>query len=225
VVYKRIFLLISDSSFSLFDKLLLVYDFEELGPPIERLEQQLGLLDQPDDVQRCAERLDARQLHRLAIVDRVGGDEKGQQAVVTAAQLPKRHVGEARPGAINDRGARRLDNVQVGRRHGELGHGRQDNAAERLAYAHRRQVTAARKLGARAPLRVALPEIPHVEWDRESARFPSSPFERLFARVEPTRFGAPLAAAGFFGHPRTKRISLIIVLTRHWVKKEDGFEF
>lgn len=51
---------------------------------------------------------------RLAVVDRVGGDEVGEEALAAAANLAEGDFVEARPGALDDGGAELFEEGSVG---------------------------------------------------------------------------------------------------------------
>ena len=71
-------------------------------PPTELVQYDAGGIDASTYVQRRRRRLGTAELRGFAVIDRVGRDEEGQEAVMAGTHLVEGYLGEACPGAIDD---------------------------------------------------------------------------------------------------------------------------
>ena len=126
----------------------------------ERREHLLGPVRVAADVKGRGQGLDAVEPPGLAVVDRVGGDEVGQQPLAPAAHLGPGHLLGARPGALDDGGAVGVHELAVGGRDDELAVGGDDDAVVALAHVQVAHEAELHELLARAPLGVAVAEVP-----------------------------------------------------------------
>ncbi|VUC20718.1 unnamed protein product [Clonostachys rosea] len=112
------------------------------------------------DVESSRQRLDAVQPPRLAVVDRVGGNEVGQQPLALAAHLVPLHLLRAGPGALDDRRAVLVDELLVGGRDDVLAVRGDDDAVVALAEVQVAHHAQPHELLPGASLRVAVAEVP-----------------------------------------------------------------
>ncbi|CAI6093344.1 unnamed protein product [Clonostachys chloroleuca] len=112
------------------------------------------------DIESGCQRLDAVQPPRLAVVDRVGGDEVGQQPLALAAHLVPLHLLRAGPGALYDGRAVLVEEFLVGRRDDVLAVGGDDDAVVALAEVQVAHHAQPHELLPGAPLGVAVAEVP-----------------------------------------------------------------
>ena len=82
------------------------------------------------DVQGPGESLDTVELVRLSIVDRVRGNEEGEESLMGSPDPLKGDLGEPGPGAVDDGRPVVLEDVPVQGRHHDTAHGSQDEAFE-----------------------------------------------------------------------------------------------
>ncbi|CAH0037165.1 unnamed protein product [Clonostachys solani] len=114
----------------------------------------------PADVKSGRQRLDAIQPPRLAVVDRIGGNEVGQQPLALAAHLVPLDLLCASPGALDDRRAVLVEELPVGGRDDVLAVRGYDDAVVALAEVQVAHHAQPHELLPGAPLGVAVAEIP-----------------------------------------------------------------
>ena len=138
--------------------------------PLKLIHQRLRGVPVPSDVQPTRQRLRARQRARFPVIHRIRRHQPRQQSRRRAAQSMKRHVVQSIPRTIHHRQPIRSQDVKIFRRDGLRRVRRQRHPRPPLLHAQLSQTSQTRELASRAPLGVALLQVPHGERRRGKRR-------------------------------------------------------